>query len=65
MPGQWQMSLQQITDADGRLINGALAYFYEAETERSEDALCRILACDAADEPGRGGLGPLAVGVAG
>lgn len=32
MPGQWQMSLQQITDADGRLINGALAYFYEAET---------------------------------
>ncbi len=28
MPGQWQMSLQQITDADGRLINGALAYFY-------------------------------------
>lgn len=32
MPGQWQMSLQAYPDADGRPLNGALAYFYEAET---------------------------------
>ena len=32
MPGQWQFSLQAFPDADGRPLNGALAYFYEAET---------------------------------
>lgn len=32
MPGQWQMSLQAYPDADGRPLNGAIAYFYEAET---------------------------------
>lgn len=32
MPGQWQMSLQAYPDADGRPLNGALAYFYEAST---------------------------------
>ena len=32
MPGQWQMSLQAYPDADGRPLNGALAYFYEAAT---------------------------------
>jgi len=32
MPGQWQFSLQAFPDADGRPLNGALAYFYEAAT---------------------------------